>query len=455
VAEFEKSIAHEAHGLVHGERAKTYGHPRFDFSAIAKVWTGLLQDLLKEDAQLDAYRISVLMSGLKLCRLVKSPKHRDSRVDTIGYMLTMERLDEPEVVPADEAARTEGKPVEWDKVKKVTYPAPLGKYNVADIQLMEGFAQEELARADAAAVEDDDIADDDYDVHGRPVDYDDHGRPLEYDMAEEQRKPIAERAWNRANQQIFSQINIWFEPGETKIINDEAHTNTDNTGKTICFPFLPGTTVKIGKPASNGYDQSLPWQPPGQHQEKDGDRWVKDPSGRFWERDDIAGTWHRLTSTAPPDDWYEVKCPAHGKETCEACSQPGELSRCCCGYFESTGMHWDTCPARIRSFPEHLPRTPETKIHEVHGGDKDCWCGHKAVNPERLVEAKPKNIHNHQVQEPCMPGCPAFDLARDKNAQIITELFQAPPFEFTGEQVEIERENPVARAMRGLRLDGS
>ena len=107
MAEFEDSIAHTAHGLVHGERAKTYGHPRFDFTAIAKVWTGLLQDLLKDDAHLDAYRISILMTGLKLCRLVKSPQHKDSRIDTIGYMLTMERLDEPteeELARADAAA---------------------------------------------------------------------------------------------------------------------------------------------------------------------------------------------------------------------------------------------------------------------------------------------------------------------------------------------------------------
>jgi hypothetical protein len=104
---FEDSIAHEAHSLVHGDRAKSYGHPRFDFRIIAKVWSGLMQDLLKDGAELDEYRVAVMMSGLKLCRLVKSPAHHDSRVDTIGYMLTMERLDEPteeELKRADAAA---------------------------------------------------------------------------------------------------------------------------------------------------------------------------------------------------------------------------------------------------------------------------------------------------------------------------------------------------------------
>jgi hypothetical protein len=99
---FEDSIAHEAHSLVHGDRAKSYGHPRFDFRVIAKVWSGLMQDLLKDGVELDEYRVAVMMSGLKLCRLVKSPAHHDSRVDTIGYMLTMERLDEPVEPVVDE-----------------------------------------------------------------------------------------------------------------------------------------------------------------------------------------------------------------------------------------------------------------------------------------------------------------------------------------------------------------
>lgn len=90
----EHGIAGEAHDLVYGARAHTYGHPRLDFSIIAAVWTGLLKDKLKPGEELDEYRVAVMMTGLKLARLVKSPGHRDSRIDTIGYMLTMERLDE-------------------------------------------------------------------------------------------------------------------------------------------------------------------------------------------------------------------------------------------------------------------------------------------------------------------------------------------------------------------------
>lgn len=89
-------IAGTAHDLVYGARAKTYGHPKIDFSIIAMIWSGLLQDKLKDGEVLDPHRVAVLMTGLKLARLVQSPQHTDSRIDTIGYMLTMERLDEVE-----------------------------------------------------------------------------------------------------------------------------------------------------------------------------------------------------------------------------------------------------------------------------------------------------------------------------------------------------------------------
>lgn len=282
MSEFEKSIAHEAHALVHGERAKTYGHPRFDFSAIAKVWTGLLQDLLQEDAELDAYRISVLMSGLKLCRLVKSPDHRDSRVDTIGYMLTMERLDEP--------------------------------------------TEEELTET---VLRNDDDAYRDYD---------------------EDDEPIAGVTGVRTNQLTFSQVNVWFEAGETKVINGNTVTNPEDRARTLCFPLLPDThLVTIGKPPApegESYDQELPFPPPGPVQ----DDLVKDPTGRFWCFDD--GKYRRFTSTKTPAEWVEPRCPAHGKEKCEACSQP------------------------VRGLLE-------------------------VSRPEAV-------IHDHKTQEPCIPPCPVW-----------------------------------------------
>ncbi len=432
MSEFDKSIAHEAHGLVHGERAKTYGHPRFDFTAIGKVWTGLLQDVLKEGVVLDAYRVAILMTGLKLCRLVKSPDHHDSRVDTIGYMLTMERLDEPE--EANKLLVNMGVATEEELARKPCV----------------GFCGEDYCPSCGGDGPGDDIDYGDYDVHGRPVE-DDEADP-------------------RANQIKFNQVNVWFEGGESKLINGREIKNGETFGQTICFPFLPGTTVKIEKPPPpetnsefpkfgtpefdakvaevaaeqakswpKTYDQTLPFQPPGlYYQGDDGREWVRDPTRRWWIFD--TGQYHRLADAeVTPPGWVEAKCPAHGNAQCPACSQNPDPGRCQCGYFEVHGMHWDTCPGRIRSFPANLPRDAETKIHEDHGGPKDCWCGFLAV-PLNDDGTFGKILHNHRAPEPCVPGCPVFDAAKAKNVEQINSAF-----EFTGEQVGMEPSTPWER----------
>jgi hypothetical protein len=41
-------------------------------------------------------------------------------------------------------------------------------------------------------------------------------------------------------------------------------------------------------------------------------------------------------------------CSAHGDMACELCSlDPGD---CQCDIYKETGMHWDTCPGRIRGY---------------------------------------------------------------------------------------------------------
>ena len=46
-----------------------------------------------------------------------------------------------------------------------------------------------------------------------------------------------------------------------------------------------------------------------------------------------------------------AKCSAHGQELCLSCARnPGNCvdDHGGCGMWSSTGMHWDTCPNRIR-----------------------------------------------------------------------------------------------------------
>lgn len=98
----------EARSLVFGERAKTYGHPKVDFSIIAGIWRAMIEGRVNIltasgrvgdipwDEVLNAELVAIMMTGLKLARLVKSPDHHDSKVDTHGYMLTLDRVQEPE-----------------------------------------------------------------------------------------------------------------------------------------------------------------------------------------------------------------------------------------------------------------------------------------------------------------------------------------------------------------------
>jgi hypothetical protein len=81
-------IDQEARNLVYGARAATYGHPRGDFDRVAKMWSAILNhDVTSE-------QVAIMMVAFKLARLSQTPTHRDSQVDTIGYMLCLARLQE-------------------------------------------------------------------------------------------------------------------------------------------------------------------------------------------------------------------------------------------------------------------------------------------------------------------------------------------------------------------------
>lgn len=64
------------------------------------------------------------------------------------------------------------------------------------------------------------------------------------------------------------------------------------------------------------------------------------------------------TTTYSFPDYPNAKCSAHGDPLCTRCAR--NPSTCApdddgderhgsgCGVYSSTGMHWDTCPNRIR-----------------------------------------------------------------------------------------------------------
>ena len=83
--EEDETILEEAQRLVHGDRGTDYGHPFFDFSRTAKIWSAIL------DIQVTPEKVALCMVGLKISREVNMPK-RDNRVDGAGYFETLQMV---------------------------------------------------------------------------------------------------------------------------------------------------------------------------------------------------------------------------------------------------------------------------------------------------------------------------------------------------------------------------
>jgi hypothetical protein len=82
------TILEEAQEIIHGERNRTYGHPREQFALAAKLWS----DYLGVEVTPDDH--AAMMVLLKLSRVKTGGYHRDAAVDIAGYAGTMERLRE-------------------------------------------------------------------------------------------------------------------------------------------------------------------------------------------------------------------------------------------------------------------------------------------------------------------------------------------------------------------------
>lgn len=88
----QSTVAHEAQTLVYGDRNDGYGHPRDNMTRIAHMWTALLSGKLAEGEWIAPEDVARAMVAVKLSRDVSAPK-RDNRVDGIGYLIALDRLE--------------------------------------------------------------------------------------------------------------------------------------------------------------------------------------------------------------------------------------------------------------------------------------------------------------------------------------------------------------------------
>jgi hypothetical protein len=95
-----KAIAEGTDSLL-AERAKDYGPPEINMTGIGLIWTAQLRNHygMADLPVLSGQMVALMMAGLKLNRLAKSPGHQDSYDDLEGYAEIAKRL-----TPAQEAS---------------------------------------------------------------------------------------------------------------------------------------------------------------------------------------------------------------------------------------------------------------------------------------------------------------------------------------------------------------
>lgn len=73
------TLLEEAGDLINKQREHDYGEASKNFHDIAAGWSLIL------DRSVEPEDVALMMAWLKIARLFKSPNHRDSWVDLIGY----------------------------------------------------------------------------------------------------------------------------------------------------------------------------------------------------------------------------------------------------------------------------------------------------------------------------------------------------------------------------------
>jgi hypothetical protein len=80
-----ETILDTAKKLVTFDRNKSYGAPEKNFENTAKLWTAQLGHKLKDGEEFTATDVAILMTQLKLARMIAAPK-ADNFADAIGYL---------------------------------------------------------------------------------------------------------------------------------------------------------------------------------------------------------------------------------------------------------------------------------------------------------------------------------------------------------------------------------
>jgi len=89
-----KPMLQQAQETISGPREQEYGNKLQNFSQIAMIWQGILAPKLQLGCVISPEDVALLMIGVKMARLSKSPDHFDSILDVAGYAGCYSHLQE-------------------------------------------------------------------------------------------------------------------------------------------------------------------------------------------------------------------------------------------------------------------------------------------------------------------------------------------------------------------------
>lgn len=88
-----EGIESEARALVWGKRNVQYGPPALDFTCVGRKWAATLSAHAQTHINdIPPEIVAVMLTDLKTARQARTPEHRDSRIDAVGYQLCLDRI---------------------------------------------------------------------------------------------------------------------------------------------------------------------------------------------------------------------------------------------------------------------------------------------------------------------------------------------------------------------------
>ena len=84
--ELRGSVLQEAIHTINGQRQDSYGNPEDSFERIANLWDAYLTGKYRSEIDLTAEDVALMMTLMKIVRMMTGSGHRDSYIDAAGYI---------------------------------------------------------------------------------------------------------------------------------------------------------------------------------------------------------------------------------------------------------------------------------------------------------------------------------------------------------------------------------